>query len=60
LVLGWSSASRTEVAEEEELGASIPTVLEWNISWVILNVVRIRRDYHYGVLHRTGVSNYSI
>ena len=55
-----SSASRTEVAGEEELGASIPTVLEMNISWVILIVVRILRDYDYGVLHGTGVSNYSI
>jgi hypothetical protein len=43
------------VAGEEELGASIPTVLERNISWVILNVVRIRRDYDYGVRHRTEV-----
>ncbi len=48
------------MAGGEELGASIPTVLERNISWVILNVVRIRKDYNYGVLHRTGVSNYSI
>ena len=47
--------SRTQVAGEEELGASIPTVLERNISWVIHNFVRIWLDHDYGVLHRTGV-----
>ena len=59
-VLGWSTTRRTKVAGEEELGASIPTFLERNISWVILNVLRKRRDYDYGVLHNTGVSNYRI
>ena len=39
------------MAGEEELGASIPTVFQRNISWVVLNVVRIRRDYNYSVLH---------
>ena len=43
------------MAGEEELGTSIPTVLERNISWVILNVVRILRDHDDGVLHRMGV-----
>ena len=28
---------------------------ERNISWVILNVVRIRLDHYDGVLHRMGV-----
>ena len=45
------------MAEEEELGASIPTVLERNIIWLILNAVRIRRDYDYGVLYRRDVLN---
>jgi hypothetical protein len=40
------------MAGEEELGLSIPTVIQRNISWVVLNVVRIRRDYNYSVLHR--------
>jgi hypothetical protein len=40
------------MAGEEELGASIPTVFQRNISWVVLNVVGIRRDYNYSVLHR--------
>jgi hypothetical protein len=35
---------RTQVAGEEELGVSIPTVLERNIGKVILNVVRIWKD----------------
>ena len=43
------------MAAEEELGTSIPTVLERDISWVVHNVVRIRRDHYDGVLHRMGV-----
>ena len=43
------------MAGEEELGTSIPTVLERDISRVILNVVRIRWDHNDGVLHRMGV-----
>jgi hypothetical protein len=43
------------VAVEEELWTSIPTVLERNISWVILNAIRIWRDHNNGVLHRNGV-----
>ena len=43
------------MAVEEELGTSIPTVLERNISWVILNVVRILLDHYDGILHRMGV-----
>ncbi len=41
------------MAGEEELGASIPTVLKKNVSWVILNVLEIYRDSDYGLLHRT-------
>ncbi len=59
-ILGWSTTSllvpvapeglsATKVAGEEELRVGIPTVLERNISWVILNVVRKWRDYDYGV-----------
>ena len=40
------------MAGEEELGASIPTVFQRNISWVVLNVVRMLRDYNCSVLHR--------
>ncbi len=43
------------MAGEEELGTSIPTVLERNINWDILNVIRIRWDHDDGVLHRIGV-----
>ncbi len=43
------------MAVEEELWTSIPTVLKRNISWVNLNVIRIRRDHNDGVLHRIGV-----
>jgi hypothetical protein len=52
----WGSPTRwTQVAGKEKLWASIPTVFQWNrdIVIVLLNAVRIRRDYKDGVLHTT-------
>ena len=46
-----SSASRTQVALEEELGACIPTVFKGNIVYVFCNAVRIWRDHDDGILH---------
>ena len=50
-VLGLPSASRTQVALEEELGACIPTVFIGNIVNIFFNAVRIWRDHDDGILH---------
>ncbi len=42
------------MAGEEQLGACIPTVFQRNIIQIIVDAVRIRRDYKYGVLQRAG------
>ncbi len=42
---------RTQNTCEEELGTSIPTVLQGNIVVIILNAVRKRRDQNNGILH---------
>ena len=52
LVFRLSSILWTDNAGEEELGTRIPTVFQGNITVILLNVVRIRRDYNYSVLHR--------
>ena len=49
--LGLPSASRTQVALEEELGACIPTVIKGNIVNFSCNAVRIWRDNDDGILH---------
>ena len=52
----WGSPTRwTQVAGEEKLWASIPTVFQRNIVFVSMNAVRIRRDNKDGVLHTTKV-----
>ncbi len=51
LVLRLPSASRTQVALEEELGACIPTVFKVNIDFIFCDAVRIWRDHDNGVLH---------
>jgi hypothetical protein len=43
----------TQVAGEEKLQTSIPTVFHWNIVVNLLNAVRIRRDNKCGVLYTT-------
>ena len=48
---GRPSASRTQVALEEELGACIPTVIKGNIVNFFCNAVRIWRDHDDGILH---------
>ena len=45
------SASRTQVALEEKLGACIPTVFKENIAYIFCDAVRIWRDHDDGVLH---------
>ncbi len=50
-VLRLPSASRTQVALEEELGACIPTVFKGNIVYIFCNAVRIWLDHDNGVLH---------
>jgi hypothetical protein len=53
----WGSPTRwTQVAGEEKLRASIPTVFQRNIVIVSINQVRIRRDNKDGVLHTTKVA----
>ncbi len=60
-VLRLPSASRTQVALEEELGTGIPTVFKRNIGNIFCDAVRIWRDNDNGVLHtsqplRTGTT----
>ena len=60
-VLRLPSASRTQVALEEELGTGIPTVFKRNICNIFCDAVRIWRDNDNGVLHtqqplRTGTT----
>jgi len=50
-VLRLPSASRTQVALEEELGACILTLFKRNISYIFCDAVRIWRDHDNGVLH---------
>jgi hypothetical protein len=50
-VLRLQSASRTQVALEEELGACIPTVFKRDIVYIFCDAVRIWRDHDNGVLH---------
>jgi hypothetical protein len=42
-----------QVAGQQKLWASIPTVFQQNILVFPLNAVRIRRDNKDGVLHKT-------
>jgi hypothetical protein len=44
-VLRLPSASRTQVALEEELGACIPTVYKGNIVYIFCDAARIWRKY---------------
>ena len=48
-VLRLPSASRTQVALEEELGTGIPTVFKRNIGNIFCDAVRIWRDHNNGV-----------
>ena len=50
-VLGRPSASGTQVALEEELGACISTVVKGNIVNFFCNAVRKWRDNDDGILH---------
>ncbi len=50
-ILRLPSASRTQVALEEELGACIPTIFKGNIVFIFCDAVRIWRDHDNGVLH---------
>ncbi len=50
-VLRLQSASRTQVAVEEELGACIPTVFKGNMVYIFCDAVKIWWDHDYGVLH---------
>ncbi len=50
----WGSPTRwTQVAGQEKLRTSIPTVFQLNIVVDLLNTVRIRKDNKDGVLHTT-------
>jgi hypothetical protein len=47
------------VACEEELGSSIPTIFQQDITMIFNDAVRIRRSKHHGVLHtKTSISQY--
>ena len=50
-VFGRQSASRTQLALEEELGECIPTVFKGNIVYFFCDAVRIWLDHDNGVLH---------
>jgi len=50
-VLRQSSILRTQIACEEELLVCIPTVFPGDITMILLDAVRIRRNNNHGVLH---------
>jgi hypothetical protein len=52
-ILRGSSTLWTQVAGKEQLGTSLPTILQRNILGNLLNAVRIIRDNKDGVLHTT-------
>ncbi len=56
--LWHSSTLWVQVAGEEELGVCSPTVLKRNIMVILLNGVRVWRDYQYSILHKSSIHSF--